>query len=84
MIAHAKLLSLSNTAFDNLRKRKYWRYRLPSDEWDDLRAKAAVRVFAKRGLYSKRRGAIESWLHTVVDNSIKNGLRQSLGSWASA
>jgi DNA-directed RNA polymerase specialized sigma24 family protein len=80
MIAHTKLFALSNATFDKLRKQKYWRYILPSDEWDDIRSKAAIRVFAKRGLYSKRKGALEPWVYRVVDNAIKNGVRDYLGA----
>lgn len=79
MIPHVRLLSLSHSTFDKLRRGKYWRYHLPSDEWDDMRAAAALRVFTKRGLYRKRKGAIEPWVYRVVDNAIKNGLRSYLG-----
>lgn len=80
VITHVKLFALSNDTFAKLRKQKYWRYRLPSDEWDDIQSKAAIRVFAKRGLWKARKGALAPWVYRVVDNAIKNGLRDHLGT----
>jgi hypothetical protein len=81
VITHKQLYQWATESFDGLRKRKYWRYRLPSDEWDDMRIKAATRVIQKAHLIDRRYSRPRHWVMVVVNNSIKNSLRDSLGDY---
>jgi hypothetical protein len=82
MITHIQLYKWATEAFDGLRRHKYWRYRLPSDEWDDMRIKAATRVIQKAGLIDQRYGTakLRAYVGVTVNNSIKNNLREVLGT----
>ena len=81
VITHKQLYAWATTSFDNLRKGKYWRYHLPSDEWDDMRIRAATRVVTKAHLIDQRycTARVRAYVGRAVDNSIKNSLRATLG-----
>ena len=81
MITHKQLYQWAIESFDVLRKKKYWKYYLASDEWEDMKIKAATRVISKSGLIDRRFSSekLRNYVGKSVDNCIKNGIRDFLG-----
>jgi RNA polymerase sigma factor (sigma-70 family) len=79
MITHKQLFEWSLKSFQSLRLKKYSRYKFPSQEWEDFRSKASIRVIQQFNKYEKTRGKPYSFVYTIVDNSIKNSIRDLLG-----
>lgn len=60
---------------------KYYYYRLPSQEWEDIEAKVIHHVFLKIKLYDKNKSSLKSWIACIVDNRIKNAIRDVTGGY---
>jgi RNA polymerase sigma factor (sigma-70 family) len=72
-----ELFSMAARCFGAM-QRRLLDVKLPSQEWEDIRSEAIIRVFEKRGQFDKDRGKLFSWVFTIVRNSVFNSLRRSL------
>ncbi len=59
---------------------RWTKVRLPTEDWNDIRSEAFIRVFQKADHYDPDKGAPEIWVRTVIQRSIINSLRAIIPS----